>query len=149
MNYAGLKRLRITLADDASHVAFMIFVWAEDVKIFQACDAVEPALLPSVQVHPLFREAVKIQGSQAPELARVGIVHARAAISVGCRRRGINETDTFAQGPFRKLARIFVIVLAQVLLVGFCRRGTSAEMKNEIDSSQRARRQAREQFSGV
>ncbi len=45
---AVLADLGTGLVNDAAHVAFVVLIWAVDVEVFEADDAVEPTISPSV-----------------------------------------------------------------------------------------------------
>jgi len=47
----GIHDLRVRFAHQASHLAFVPFVWSEDVKILERDEVIQPTLSPGMQVH--------------------------------------------------------------------------------------------------
>jgi hypothetical protein len=72
---AGGGDLAEGFVDDAAHVGLVVFVGAEDVEVFEADDAAEPALAFGVEVEEVLRVAVHVEGAEALDVV-VGVVHA-------------------------------------------------------------------------
>ena len=78
------------LANEAAHVALVIFIWTENIEVFDANDVIEDPLAHRVEVEEVLRVAVEIQRTKTREVGGF-VVHPSRAVAVGRGGGGIDE----------------------------------------------------------
>ena len=116
-----LGDLFIGLAHDRTHISFVLFVGTVNIEVLKPRNAIEPTLLLSQQIELVLGPTVEVERFELLNVF-VPVVHAPVPITIRRGRRGIDEADAIAQGPFAKFFRVKEVVVEQIVFVGF--RGT-------------------------
>ena len=114
----------------------MTLIGAEDVEVFDAGDAVEPAVALGMQVEEVLGVPVSIERTQGFEMIG-SIVHSLCAVAVGGGGAGVDESDAALQRPLGEALGVAEVVLHQVAGIGLGGRGACPEVEDGADSPKR------------
>lgn len=132
LDFAVVADLIEGFVDDGAHVAFVVFVGAVDVEVFQSDDVfVDPGAL-GVEVEEVFGVAIHVEW---PEIGDVGnfVIHAMGTVAVGGGGGGVDKAGTGIERPVGEDFGVFEIVLHQVMRVALGGGGVGTEMVNEVE----------------
>ncbi len=107
---AGFFDLMKGLENDAGHIAFVVFVGAEDIEKFDSSHSAFELLAQYPQIEYLFGITVHIDGFESGD-GFVAVCKSFCAVAIGCRGTGIDKTNIVVQRPFGQNLGIRVIVV--------------------------------------
>ena len=129
LHASGAQNLLVGLVDERAHLALMIFVGPENVEVFHAHDARQPADALRMQVEQVFGVAIHVQRPQ-PVQVLVLVVHALRSVAIRGGRGGIDEAGALLQRPACELLGVAEIIIGQIARVLLRGGGAGAEMEH-------------------
>ena len=111
----------------------MTLVGAEDVEVFDASNAVEPAVALGMQVEEVLGVAVGIEGAQGLEMIG-SIIHPLRTVAVGGGGAGVDESYAALQRPLGEAFGVAKVILHQVAGVGLGGGGACPEVEDGADA---------------
>ena len=127
----GRANLLVGFANQAAHVALMVFVRAENIEILDADNVGEDVFASGVEIEKLLGIAVEVQRAEVAEVL-VLVIHASGTVAVGGCRGSVDKPRILGQRPMAESFGIRVIVLKNISGIGHRRGGAGAEMENRV-----------------